>query len=217
MTVLHDVSHPVWAGMPKIPVLPEVGVDPVTSIDAGQPLNISLLHLATHAGTHIDAPRHALADGATIDEVPVDRFVSPGVVVAVNRGPGEEIPVEDVAAADVRRGDVVLLSTGWARHFEAPEYNDHPYPSVALAEWLVETGVNMLGVDCITVDAPVERRGPGFDYPVHRTLLGSGVLIIENLADLAPFAGQRVVVHAAPLAVRAGDAGHARVLLEVTA
>lgn len=217
MSRLLDVSQPIWAGMPRIAVLPEVAIDPVTSIAEGKPLNISMLHLPSHAGTHIDAPSHAVEGAPTIDEVAVDRFVSPGVVVPVDKAAGELIEVDDVldAGVEVRAGDVVLLSTGWARHFDGDAYHDHPAPSPALAAWLVDRGVNMLGVDMVTVDAAVPRRGPGFDYPVHRTLLGNGVLIIENLADLSAAAGRRVTVHAAPLPVRGGDAGHARVLLEV--
>jgi len=214
--MLLNASHPIWAGMPRLPGLPEVVVCPVTEISEGKPLNISRLEVATHAGTHVDAPRHILPDGAAIDEIGLDRLTGPGVVVPVARQAGEEITVDDVLAGggEVLDGDIVLLSTGWARQFTEVSYFDHPILSVELAEWLVGRQVKMVGIDCCTVDLPVARRTESFDYPVHRALLGSGTLIIENLADVSAAHGQRVTIYAFPLALVGGDAAHARVVLE---
>lgn len=211
-----DASQTIAAGMPRIHVLPEVRIEPVTRIAEGRPLNICELHLATHAGTHIDAPLHAFDGARGIDEMPLEQFYGPGVVVPVSAEAGEEITVDVVegSGAGVRDGDIVLLSTGWADKFHDAAYADHPYPSKELAAWLVERRVKMLGVDCITVDAPTSQRGSAFAYPVHRTLLGAEVLIIENLASMRPAEGRRVQVYAFPLKVARGDAGHARVVLE---
>ena len=212
-----DASHPIEGGMPRIPLLPEVRVDPVTRIRDGKPLNISMLHLATHAGTHIDAPSHAIEGAATIDEIDLARFRGPGSVISIDRAAGEQIPVSDVAEASppVEPGDIVLLHTGWSRRFHEESYFDHPYPSVELAHWLVGQRVAMVGVDCVTVDAPVARRPESFDYPIHRILLGAGIPIIENLRNLRSAAGARVTVTAFPLPVRGGDAGHARVIIDL--
>ncbi len=215
--MLVDVTQPIAAGMPRIHVLPEVRVEPVTQMAAGQPLNISQLHLATHAGTHIDAPVHAVAGARSIDQLPLDQFIGPGVVVGIHRAAGEEIPLGDLLAApvEVRDGDILLLDTGWGGHFHEPSYSDHPYPSLELARWCVAHRIKMLGVDCLTVDAPPSRRPPDFAFPIHRTLLGAEVLIIENLAPLAAATDARVQVYAFPLKVDQGDAGHARVVLDV--
>ncbi|HEY4279487.1 MAG TPA: cyclase family protein [Conexibacter sp.] len=216
MNKVVDVSHALWSGMPRIPVLPEVEVCPVMEIAHGAPLNISMLHVATHAGTHIDAPSHAIAGARSIDEIPPERFIGTGVVVGVRRGAGEEITVEDMLAGGPRpqRGEMVLLSTGWDELFQSDDYHDHPALSPALARWLVEEGVTLVGVDCITVDLPVARRPAGFDFPVHRTLLGAEVLIAENLRGLAPLVGARVRVYGQPIAVRGGDGGHVRMLVQ---
>lgn len=214
--MLIDASHPIADGMPRIPALPEVRIDSVMSIREGKPLNVSLLHLATHAGTHIDAPCHAIDGAAAIDEVPLERFRGPGVVVPVDRSGGEQIPLADVerSPVSVRPGDIVLFATGWDERFHDQSYHDHPYLSVEVAEWLVDRDVSMVGVDCITVDAPTGRRTDGFDYPVHRALLGAGIPIIENLRHLRRATGQRVTVTAFPLPIAGGDAGHARVVIE---
>ncbi|GAY08348.1 cyclase family protein [Pseudonocardia sp. N23] len=216
---LVDVSHQLWPGMPKIPILPEVERHQVASIAAGAPLNISAITLALHVGTHIDAPAHAVDGAATIDELPIERFAGTAVVAKVDRKPGEEITVDDVLAGGPApaRGEFLLVATGWSEKFLTSDYGDHPSLSPELAAWCVEQGIPFVGVDMITPDLPVHRRGEGFDYPVHRTLLGNDVLIAENLTNLDGLAGTRVHLHAYPLAIRGGDAGPARVVADTGA
>ncbi|GAA1847398.1 cyclase family protein [Pseudonocardia ailaonensis] len=214
---LVDLSHPLWAGMPKIPILPEVERHQIAAIADGAPMNISSITLALHVGTHVDAPSHIVEGGTPIDELPVERFHGTAVVSRVDRKPGEEITVEDVLAGgpEPERGEFLLVATGWSTKFTSPEYGDHPSLSPALAEWCVERGIPFVGVDMITPDLPVHRRPQGFDFPVHRTLLGNDVLIAENLTHLDGLAGRRVRLLAFPLAIRGGDAGPARILAEI--
>jgi len=214
---LVDLSHPLWAGMPKIPILPEVERHQISSIADGAPLNISSITLALHVGTHVDAPAHAVAGGATIDELPVERFAGGAVVSLVDRKPGEEITVADVLAGgpEPAAGEFLLVATAWSEKFRSPEYGDHPSLSPELADWIVERGIPFVGVDLITPDRPVHLRGPGFDFPVHRRLLGNDVLIAENLTGLTALAGRRVRLLASPLAIRGGDAGPARIVAEI--
>ncbi len=214
---LIDLSQPIRAGMPRIHVLPEVEVHAVRRITQGHPLNISELKIATHAGTHVDAPWHFVDDGATIDQVPLDQVCGTAVIVPVRRGPGEPIPAADLEASPeaVRPGDIVFLETGWGQKFETPEYNLHPYVSDEAARWIVDRQVKMIGVDMITVDLPASLRPTPFAYPAHHILLENNVLIIENLANLAALSGRRVKVYAFPLGISGGDAGHARVVAEV--
>jgi kynurenine formamidase len=214
---LVDLSHPLWAGMPKIPILPEVERHQITSIADGAPMNISSITLALHVGTHVDAPSHVVPGGAAIDELPVERFTGRAVVASVDRKSGEEITVDDVLAGGPApvRGDFLLIATGWSAKFTSPEYGDFPSLSPELARWAVDTGIPFVGVDLITPDLPVHRRGADFDFPVHRTLLGAGVLIAENLTNLDAVAGRHVTLRAFPLAIRGGDAGPARILAEL--
>ena len=212
---LVDLSRTIYAGMPKIPILPEVEFCPVRRMAEGHPLNISEVRMATHAATHVDAPWHFVADGKTIDQIPLEQLAGTGVVVPVSRGGGAEIPVGDLEGWGIRSGDIVFLHTGWSDKFESPEYNDHPYLSDDAARWLVERRVKMLGLDCITVDMPTGVRPPGFAFPVHHILLESDVLIVENLANMEVIAGERVQVYAFALKIRGADAAQARVVAEV--
>ena len=133
--MLHDVSHPIYSGMPKAGPLAEVVVEPNLRLSAGDALDTSEIRIPSHAGTHIDAPSHAVPGGRTIDQIEVDRFIGPGVVSRVRREPGDLITVADVLAGGPapRQGDMVFLDTGWAAHFGSEQYYDAPSLDTALA------------------------------------------------------------------------------------
>jgi kynurenine formamidase len=212
-----DLSRVIYDGMPKIPVLPDVHVQKFFSLEKGHALNVTEISLPCHAGTHVDAPGHIVPNGKMIEELPLDAFVGPGAVVSVKKRGGEEVTAADLEGSGVavNRGDILMLHTGWDEKFESSDYNLHPYLSVDAAEWMVRRGVKLFGIDCITVDLPTPLRPKGFDFPVHRTLLGNGVLIAENVANLGSIAGKKTRILALPLRIKGGDAGHARIVAEV--
>ncbi len=213
---LIDLSHDIYTGMTQVPILPAVEVSCLFSIAAGKPLNIAQLSLATHAGSHVDAPYHAFEHGRKIDEIPPDTFVGRGVVVPVQRRGGEAIPAADFENSGVRveRGDILLVQTGWDAHFTGPEYLSYPYLSEEACRWMVERGVKVVALDCLSPDMPMAMRPPDFAYPAHRTLLAAEIPIIENLRNFAAVEGARFRVIALPLRVRGGDGGQARVVAE---
>jgi kynurenine formamidase len=212
-----DLSRVIYDGMPKIPVLPDVHVRKFFDLGKGHPLNVTELSLPCHAGTHVDAPVHIVPNGKTIEELPLENFVGPGAAISVKKKGGEEVTAADFekSGVAVNRGDIVMLHTGWDEKFESPDYNLHPYLSVDAAEWLVKKGVKLFGIDCITVDLPTPLRPKGFDFPVHKTLLGNGVLIAENVANIGSIVGRKTRILALPLRVKGSDAGHARIVAEL--
>lgn len=212
-----DLSRVIYDGMPKIPILPEVRVKRFLSLDKGHPLNVTEVSFPCHAGTHVDAPVHIVPNGKSIEELPLESFIGPGAVIAVKKKGGEEVTAKELEASGVavNRGDILMLQTGWDEKFESADYNMHPYLSVDAAEWIVKKGVKLFGIDCITVDLPTPMRQKGFDFPVHRTLLGNGVLIAENVANLGKIVGKRTGILALPLKVKGSDAGHARIVAEI--
>jgi kynurenine formamidase len=212
-----DLSRVIYDGMPKIPVLPDVHVQKFFSLEKGHPLNVTELSLPCHAGTHVDAPIHIVANGKSIEELPLEAFVGSGAVISVKRNGGEEVTAKDLESSGVavNRGDILMLHTGWDEKFESEDYNMHPYLSVDAAEWMVHKGIKMFGIDCITVDLPTPLRPKGFDFPVHRMLLGNDILIAENVTNLGSIVGKRTRIIALPLRVKGGDAGHARIVAEI--
>src|SRR5438445_2260069 len=212
-----DLSRVIYDGMPKIPVLPDVCVQRLFRLDEGHPLNVTELSLPCHAGTHVDAPIHIVPNGKSIEELPLDAFVGMGAVIGVKKRGGEEVTARELESSGVavNRGDILMLYTGWDEKFDSPDYNLHPYLSVDAAEWKVKKGIKMFGIDCITVDLPTPLRPKVFDFPVHLTLLGNDVLIVENVAYVGSIVGKRTRIMAFPLRVKGSDAGHARIVAEV--
>lgn len=163
-----------------------------------------------HTGTHVDAPAHQVAGGDTLDDIPLERLVTGAVTIDLTgHRPGP------VAAADlerhlpaVRAGDIVLFHSGNAANWGTDAYwHGWCYPDAGASKALIDRGVSGIGFDGPSAD-PVEST----TYELHQLWLGSGRIIIENLASLAGVpARSRIVV--APLKVRGANGGPARVLI----
>lgn len=169
-----------------------------------------------HEATHIDPPYHFIENGATIDEIPVDTLIAPGFIFRVpGIAPGEAIPLAKVLASgnppDDLEGYIVIIDSGWGK-IATPEtyYSKAPYLSQELADWLVVKRVRAVGLinPPDKVDPP-PRHG---DAPIHRTLLGNDVLIIENLTNLDAITSERFTVIALPLKLARGCGGPSRVV-----
>jgi len=204
------LSQPLYEGMPGAKTHGQISIR-VEHIPIGPPevaARLTHLSMATHMGTHLDAPVHMLASGKSIDELPLEAFIGPGTVLDVRREGVVALEREELEAAgqDVRDGDIVLLHFGYAQRFGQPDYVDHPYLSDGAADWLVERGVRMVGVDTITPDLPGAHRPDDYHFPVHVRLLGAEVLIMENVGPgVAELLGRRVEVLAVPLPIRGAD------------
>jgi kynurenine formamidase len=157
---------------------------------------ISEVHLLTSIGTYLDSPYHFHPNGSSIEKLPLEGLVLPGVVVDCThvgaRGAiGPEV-LEGMAVA----GKAVLFHPGWSRYWGAPEYHDSPFLTGEAARALLDSGVRLAGVDFLVID---DTRDPR--RPVHVTLLGAGVLIVENLTNLAALPEAGFTFHAVPAKV----------------
>lgn len=212
MSDWQDLSQPFHEEMPHAAVHPGPRFETVSDVETDG-IGVTQFTAVTHVGTHVDAPRHFVPGGETIDDLPLSRLSGEGVALDVACAEPREIGVDDVEAAtgEVREGDVVLLSTGWGERYGTDDYDPHPWLSPALAEWFVDRGVTLVGVDTITPDLPVPHRPEGWmEYPVHRELLGNGVLVAEHLGNLPAVTGERLEVVGFPIKVRDGDGAQAR-------
>ncbi len=136
--------------------------------------------MVTNTGTYIDCPFHRFSEGDDFGEVTLDRLVDlPGMVIQVPYQHSPEIGLEAIQGKDVT-GKAVLFHTGWDQHFNTPTYyENHPYLTESAAGYLVENGALLAGIDSHNIDnTGINRR------PVHKALLGAGVLIVEHLTQL---------------------------------
>jgi arylformamidase len=162
-----------------------------------------------HTGTHVDAPAHQIAGGATLDDIQLDRLVTEALTIDLTaHDPGPVgLPVLGRFLPEVRRNDIVLLRSGNAANWGTDAYwHGWCYPDAAAAAALIEAGVSGVGFDGPSAD-PVDST----DYELHHVWLSGGAIILENLAAMDQLPARcRIVV--APLKVSGANGGPARVL-----
>ncbi len=163
--------------------------------------NLGGIQLGTHAGTHLDAPFHWFEEGATIEEVALERLIGPARVVDL-RGSSPEITAAELSAAcgQVDRAERLLLLTGWAGEIADEDY---PHLSREAAEWLVGREPAMVGIDTPSVDGPTAGCA-------HEALLGAGVPVVELLAGLERLVGRGFTLIVLPLPVVGMDGAPVR-------
>ncbi len=192
---LVELSHVVRDGMVTLPGWPAPRITDWLTREAsranyapGVEFHVARIDMIANTGTYVDTPAHRWADGADLAGTPLDRLADlPGVVVRVPAG----IRAVDrlmLAPYDVA-GRAVLLHTGWDAHFGTDRYAapDAPYLTGDGAEWLVEAGATLVGIDSINIDDMTPAAAG--ERPAHSTLLAAGIPIVEHmtgLADLPP-------------------------------
>jgi arylformamidase len=178
ISVILDADLPIWPGSPGVVATSRM------SISRADAANVTQLNIDVHSGTHVDAPRHFIDHGATVEELGLDPFV--GAAVVVDAGLADEIGASVLAAAKIPDdAERILLRT---RNSSRPELYKTPfdenYAALTLsgAEWLVDRGVRLVGIDYLSIQR--FRESPD----VHRVLLDAGTSILEGvcLVDVAP-------------------------------
>lgn len=204
---IFDVSVPIHPAMPVWPDDPSVVIERVSSMDAGAHDNVSRIGFGVHAGTHVDAPVHFIADGVGVDRVPLDALIGPALVVdATNIDHHLDASAMD-ALAIPEGTDRVLFKTTNSELWASDRFETG---FVGITEdgagWLVERGVRLVGIDYLSI-APY-----GESVPTHRALLGAGVAILEG-TDLRGVQPGEYELMCAPLRIVDADGAPARALL----
>lgn len=203
-----DLTQPMANGMPVMTgILPPQFHD-LANVDTDG-YAMSQYTFINHTGTHVDAPAHQIAGGATLDDIPLERLVTNALTIDLSEHqPGPVGPADiDGSLAEVQPGELVLFRSDNAANWGNEAYwHGWCYPDASLAQELIDRGVSGVGFDGPSAD-PVDSE----DYPLHQLWLGAGKIIIENLASLAEMPTRcRIIV--APLKVRGANGGPARVL-----
>jgi arylformamidase len=176
--------------------------------------NQDFIHMNLHCGTHVDAPGHYHPGGISIDKVPFERWMGTCFTVDLERPSLSTIDVKDLEPYEKQMGetDMFFVRTGndrlWGKHAYRTDY---PFFTPEAGEYMVEKGVKIIGMDTPGPDASLTcgfRKGS----PLHFTLLGNDVLIIENLANLKMIAGRTTYVYALPIKIEGAFGGPARIV-----
>ena len=200
-----DLTHPLNVDTPLFPGTPPPMIEDVATLDVDG-YREKRISLHAHTGTHIDAPAHIIEDGPTLDRLPVDVFWGSALVFDCSGHPVIGLDGLLPMADRLRHLDFLILATGWHRHWGQPRYfADFPVLSQKTAEWLVETGLKGIGVDALSVDPLDDTR-----LPVHHILLGAGMVIVENLANLDRLPEGSFHFSCLPLAIQDADGSPVR-------
>jgi kynurenine formamidase len=203
--MLVDVSHVIETGMITYRGLPAPLICDFLSREqsrslyaAGTEFQIGKIEMVANTGTYLDAPFHRYANGKDVSEISLECLANlGGVVIPANLANGRAIP-RDIFGDEELRGKAVLVRTGWDRHWRTDQYFEgHPFLTRDAAEYLVEAGAALVGIDSLNIDDTGDLT-----RPVHSILLAVGVPIVEHLRGLAQLPADGFRFFAVPVKVK---------------
>jgi kynurenine formamidase len=202
---LIDVSHIVEQGMITYTGLPGPEICDYLSREAsrahyspGTEFHIGKIEMVANTGTYVDSPFHRFAGGKDLADLPLSSLANlDGIVIRVPSGQ-RQVDAGMFAGLDLG-GKAVLVHTGWSRHWRTDQYfHGHPFLTGEAAEYLVDAGAALVGIDSLNID----DTGDG-SRPVHTTLLHNDIPIAEHLTDLDGLPESGFKFFAVPVKVRA--------------
>lgn len=208
MTIF-DISLAISPGMPLWPGEPAVEFTPVNSIDHGDHINLTRLAMSVHGGTHVDSPHHFLNDRRTTDTLSLDVLTGPCYVTQLPDDM-DEISAEVLERVPIGAGTSRLLfgtrnSRLWAKEQKLFQ-KDFVSVTQDGAEWLVNHGIKLVGVDYLSVAAFEEPD------PAYKVLLKAGVVVVEGL-DLSRVPRGFYDLYCLPLKLAGVEGAPARAIL----
>ncbi len=203
---IFDVSMTIHPGMLTWPGNPPLVLERVKDIGKGDSSNVSFLQMGTHTATHVDAPRHFLPQGASVDAIDPARFVGPARLFQL--GDISSVTRDILADLDLQGIKRVLLGTRNSSLLDRPSFtSDFAFISADAAHYLVELEIDLVGLDYLSVEE-YQKEG----RPTHHALLEAGVIVIEGL-DLDAVPPGEYEIICLPLKLKGADGAPARVLL----
>jgi arylformamidase len=172
-----DISLSLKPDFPVWPGHPEIRFKKIQEIGKGSKANVTQIELGAHSGTHLDAPLHFLADGFDVTGLDLETLIGPALLIDVS-----DVQVVNAALLETlsipQDTERLLIKTSnsqlWSEN--NTDFNpDFVAVSNSGAKWIVERGIQLVGVDYLSV-APYGNSGP-----THRTLLQAGVIPVEGL------------------------------------
>jgi len=201
---LVDVSHTISAGLVTYPGLPAPIICDFLSreasrerYEAGTEFQIAKVELVANTGTYLDSPFHRYANGKDLAALPLESLAElETVVVRIEDGVREIGP--KVFGGRALGGKAVLVQTGFSRHFGTDRYFvDHPFLTADAAELLRASGARLVGIDSLNIDDTTPKT-----RPVHSTLLGAEIPIVEHLTNLDALPDEGAHFFAIPVKIR---------------
>jgi kynurenine formamidase len=185
---LVDLSHTIEHGMTTYPGLPGPIICDFLSREAsrakyapGVEFQIGKIEMVANTGTYLDSPFHRYAEGKDLAQLPLESLADlEAVVIRIPPGSARAITRAAFQGVDLE-GKAVLVHTGWDVHWRTERYlSGHPFLTDDAAEFLLDQGVSLVGIDSLNIDDTDDAA-----RPVHSALLGAEVPIVEHMCNLS--------------------------------
>jgi arylformamidase len=199
--LLIDLSHTIENGLVTYKGLPAPVICDYLSrensrkfYEEGTEFQIGKIEMVTNTGTYLDSPFHRFENGKDLSETGLECFTDlEGVVIRVPFTDTLAITEEHLKNYEVRNR-AVLIHTGWDTNWNTEKYyENHPYLTEEAAVYLKNCAVKLAGIDSHNIDDTA-----GKSRPVHTTLLGAEILIVEHLCNLFLLPGDGFTFSAIP-------------------
>lgn len=178
---------------------------------------ISKIIIGSHSGTHVDAPRHFIKNGYTIDKFPPEMFCGNAILLNFSGIKKKtKISIKDVKLKlnkKIIRKKILIFRFDWTDKFYGKKnfYTDHPYLSTELCKWLVKEGVKIIGLDTPQPDDPNNKLAKN-DGINHKILLSKNILIIEYLTNLKNIKKENFYFYGFPINIKDADGSPLRAI-----
>lgn len=199
---------PIRDSMAHWPGDPECHIKRVNRMEDGAVSNLTHLSMSAHTGTHMDAPRHFIADGLTMEQMPFEAVIGRCRVFEL-LDCGDQITADDLKKLKfVPRQRVLFKTRNSTRSWAMNEF-DKDFVSIRAdaAQYLVDLGVVTVGVDYLSIG------GYGKDVvETHQIMLGAGIWVIEglNLSEIKQGYYEMICL---PIKLEGADGAPCRVVL----
>ena len=204
-----DLSHYLAPGMPLYPgtMMPCFEETAAIETDGYREKRISL---CVHTGTHVDAPAHLINGAKTLDQLPLENYCGPAMILDFSAPGKPSIVLDDLLPYKSAIEDTwfLLLRTDWSCYWGRERYfSDYPVLTPEAARWLADAKLKGLGLDALSVD-PLDAP----ELPIHHILLGAGMIIVENLTNLSALPEDGFIFSCLPLKIRDADGSPVRAI-----
>jgi arylformamidase len=206
--MIHDVTvpinntMPVWPGDPSVQLLRKSHL----SRDKSHTVTLTAIKMGSHTGTHIDAPCHMIEGGKCLEDFPLDTLIGKAAVVGI--AGARSITRAELQPLKWDGIERVLFKTENSNHWRDEKfYEQFVYLEPDAAEFLVDRGLRLVGIDYLSIDKFKSEK-----HPTHFVLLSRNIVILEglNLSSVPP--GEYTMM-ALPLNLQDADGAPTRVVL----
>jgi arylformamidase len=206
--MIYDVTVPISSTMPVWPGDPPVQLSKKSHVsrDKTHTVQLTAIDMGSHTGTHMDAPFHMIDGGKRLNDFPLDTLI--GKVTVFEIASARSIGRAQLERFDWTGVERVLLKTENSSHWnDGRFYEEFVYLEPDGAEFLVERGVRLVGIDYLSID-----KFQSESHPSHFVLLKKNILIIEGL-NLNAVPQGNYTIFALPLNLQDADGAPTRVVL----